>query len=108
LLPKGAQFVVQWRYGDKERESLCVRHEGSECAGDTEGVSFPRVKKELWGGEFWEDGYFARTVGDKATAEVKRQGKEAGAVAVLLKSPVPEGRGFSRVPGMTHRPQFQV
>src|SRR3989304_5357891 len=31
---------------------------------------FPRVKKELWGGEFWEDGYFARTVGDKITAEV--------------------------------------
>jgi putative transposase len=31
---------------------------------------FPRVKKELWGGEFWEDGYFARTVGDKVTAEV--------------------------------------
>jgi len=28
------------------------------------------VKKELWGGEFWEDGYFARTVGDKITAEV--------------------------------------
>jgi hypothetical protein len=27
LLPKGAQFVVQWRYGDKERESLCVRRE---------------------------------------------------------------------------------
>ena len=24
---------------------------------------FPKVKKELWGGEFWEDGYFARTVG---------------------------------------------
>ncbi len=31
---------------------------------------FPRVKKQLWGGEFWEDGYFARTVGDKVTAEV--------------------------------------
>ena len=30
---------------------------------------FPEVKKELWGGEFWEDGYFARTVGDKVTAE---------------------------------------
>ncbi len=29
---------------------------------------FPEVKKELWGGEFWEDGYFARTVGDKVTA----------------------------------------
>lgn len=30
----------------------------------------PEIKKELWGGEFWEDGYFARTVGDKVTAEV--------------------------------------
>ena len=28
-----------------------------------------RVKKELWGGEFWEDGYFVRTVGDKVTSE---------------------------------------
>ena len=32
----------------------------------------PEVKKELWGGEFWEDGYFARTVGDKVTAEIIR------------------------------------
>jgi putative transposase len=24
---------------------------------------FPEVKKQLWGGEFWEDGYFVRTVG---------------------------------------------
>ena len=31
---------------------------------------FPHVKRQLWGGEFWEDGYFARTVGDKVTAEV--------------------------------------
>ena len=30
----------------------------------------PEVKRELWGGEFWEDGYFVRTVGDKVTAEV--------------------------------------
>jgi hypothetical protein len=43
LLPKGAQFVVQWRYGDKERESMCVRHEvpigvGTEVAEvDTAG-----------------------------------------------------------------------
>ena len=34
---------------------------------------FPEVKEELWGGEFWEDGYFARTVGDKVTADVIRQ-----------------------------------
>ncbi len=33
----------------------------------------PEVKKDLWGGEFWEDGYFVRTVGDKVTAEVIRK-----------------------------------
>ncbi len=31
---------------------------------------YPDVKKQLWGGQFWEDGYFVRTVGDKVTAEV--------------------------------------
>ncbi len=30
----------------------------------------PEVKKELWGGEFWNDGYFVRTVGDKVTSDV--------------------------------------
>jgi REP-associated tyrosine transposase len=34
---------------------------------------FPRVKRRLWGGELWEDGYFARTVRDKGTAEVIRR-----------------------------------
>ena len=31
---------------------------------------YPEVKKELWGGEFWEDGYFVRTVGDKVTKDI--------------------------------------
>ena len=31
---------------------------------------FPEVKKQLWGGEFGEDGYFVRTVGDKVTADL--------------------------------------
>jgi putative transposase len=31
---------------------------------------FPELRRQLWGGEFWEDGYFARTVGDQVTAEV--------------------------------------
>ena len=31
---------------------------------------YPGVQKELWGGEFWEDGYFVRTVGDKVTTEI--------------------------------------
>ena len=33
---------------------------------------FPQLKKQYWGGEFWSDGYFVRTVGDKVTAEVIR------------------------------------
>jgi putative transposase len=31
---------------------------------------FPGLKKRLWGGELWEDGYFARTVGDRMTRDV--------------------------------------
>jgi putative transposase len=34
---------------------------------------FPRVQRRLGGGECWEDGSFARTVGDKSTAEVIRR-----------------------------------
>ena len=39
----------------------------------------PEVKKQLWGGEFWTDGYFASTVGRRGNekaigAYVKRQG----------------------------------
>ena len=41
----------------------------------------PSVKKQLWGGEFWTDGYFVGTVGQHATEEVikqyvKNQGQE--------------------------------
>ena len=40
----------------------------------------PSVKKELWGGEFWTDGYYVATVGERAnwdTVEkyIRRQGK---------------------------------
>ena len=34
---------------------------------------FREVKKQLWGGEFWGDGYFVRSVGDKVTSEVIRR-----------------------------------
>ena len=34
---------------------------------------FPEVKKSLWGGELWRDGYFVRSVGDKVTADVIRR-----------------------------------
>ncbi len=41
----------------------------------------PEVKKQLWGGEFWSDGYFASTVGkhgDEQTVAkyVEKQGRE--------------------------------
>ena len=41
----------------------------------------PEVKRQLWGGEFWTDGYFASTVGKHGNEDmigqyVKSQGKE--------------------------------
>jgi putative transposase len=33
----------------------------------------PSVKEQLWGGEFWTDGYFVSTVGEHATEDVIRQ-----------------------------------
>ena len=30
----------------------------------------PQVKKQLWGGEFWTDGYYVSTVGQHGTEEV--------------------------------------
>ncbi len=32
----------------------------------------PEVKKQLWGGEFWSDGYFVSTVGEHANEDVIR------------------------------------
>jgi putative transposase len=42
---------------------------------------YPMVKKELWGGEFWSDGYFIATVsgrGDRKIIEsyIKNQGRD--------------------------------
>ena len=60
--------------------SFPPRYSISRVAGMLKSISgsvifdeYPEVKKELWGGEFWEDGYFVRTVGDKVTAEVIRK-----------------------------------
>ena len=43
-------------------------------------LKFPEVKKDLWGGEFWTDGYYVATVGEKGNWSVveryvKNQGK---------------------------------
>ena len=57
--------------------SFPPRYSISKVVGILKSVSaskvfqeFPEVKRQLWGGEFWEDGYFARTVGDKVTADI--------------------------------------
>ena len=44
-------------------------------------IRCPQVKKQLWGGEFWSDGYFASTVGKHGNEGmigeyVKKQGQD--------------------------------
>ena len=44
-------------------------------------VECPQVKKQLWGGQFWSDGYFVATVGKNQNESVikeyvKNQGKQ--------------------------------
>jgi len=34
---------------------------------------FPDLRKQLWAGELWKDGYFARSVGDRVTADIIRK-----------------------------------
>ena len=34
---------------------------------------FPWIRRQLWGGELWEDGHFVRSVGDEVTADVIRR-----------------------------------
>ena len=35
--------------------------------------AFPDLRKQLWAGELWNDGYFVRSVGDEVTADVIRK-----------------------------------
>ncbi len=49
----------------------------------------PEVKKQMWGGEFWSDGYFISTVGSHGTEEmlkqyVKNQGKSNETIQLRL------------------------
>ena len=34
---------------------------------------YPKLRRQLWGGELWNDGYFVRSVGDQVTAAVIRR-----------------------------------
>ena len=52
-------------------------------------VQLPELKKELWGGEFWTDGYYASTVGTGGSWEVveryvRNQGKNTKDLQLTL------------------------
>ena len=34
---------------------------------------FSKLREQLWAGEFWSDGYFVRSVGDRVTADIIRK-----------------------------------
>jgi putative transposase len=34
---------------------------------------FPKVKKMMWSGKIWNEGYFVRSIGDKVTTDVIRK-----------------------------------
>ena len=34
---------------------------------------FPKLRKQLWAHELWEDGYFVRSVGDMVTSDIIRK-----------------------------------
>lgn len=47
------------------------KYRKGEYARDSQ--AFPGVRKQFWGGEFGEDGYVTRTVGDQVTTEVSKK-----------------------------------
>jgi putative transposase len=49
---------------------------------------FPALKKDLWGGEFWSDGFYLATVSERGNWQmveryVERQGKTRGTARQL-------------------------
>ena len=56
------------RYSIAQVVGIIKRKSGSKIFEE-----YPRLKKKLWGGYLWEQGYFARTVGEQITDDVIRQ-----------------------------------
>ena len=88
------EFEIRRVAVDEDHVHLFVgappRYSPSHIAGLIKGITaremfkeFPGIKKYLWGGELWEDGYAVRSVGDYVSAEVieryiERHYKEIG------------------------------
>ena len=56
------------------------RYAPAEIIQNMKGISsrelfkkFPELKEELWAGEFWSDGYYVGTAGDKVTVDLIRK-----------------------------------
>ena len=50
---------------------------------------FPEVKKDLWGGEFWSDGYYIGTIGERGNLKtlekyIRKQGEKPEDVQLRL------------------------
>jgi putative transposase len=74
-------FEIEELEVDKDHVHLFLRFPPKYSIGQVVGLfkavsakevraEFPEIRKHLWGGEFWEDGYCVRTVGDTVTADV--------------------------------------
>ena len=83
-IARNHEFAIDTLEMDKDHVHIFLsfppRYSISRVVGMLKSISakvifkeHPEVKEELWGGDFWEDGYFVRTVGDKVTAEVIRK-----------------------------------
>ena len=65
---------------------------------------FPEIKEELWGGEFWTDGYYIATVSGRGSKKVienyiKSQGREQDIKQLLFLSikRLPASRNFNNI-----------
>ena len=75
--------------------SFHPKYSGSEIVGKFKSITarelfkrFPELRKELWGGEFWSDGYYLNTVSERGNWKVveryvANQGKTMETVAQL-------------------------
>lgn len=68
-------------------KSLTAREVFAQC---------PQVKKKLWGGEFWTDGYYAATVSEHGNEEV---------IANYVKN---QGNGVCQINCVTHHRLFDT
>ena len=77
-------FEIDWCEVAEDHIHLLIsfppRYSIAKVVGIIKGISsskvfgeYPKLKKKLWGGHLWEQGYFARTVGEQITDGVIRR-----------------------------------